>query len=184
MCLSQWERMVSVIASCATVAAFIVGGIWSYWLFVQNRQKYPRARIEHRIRHWRMGSGKTLLHVDMVVSNIGNVLISIVESRTTIQQVLPIAADLRETMEAGRDLVENGKSEVDWPTIGQHDVRYKKGDCEIEPHEVQEIEHDFVVADDVRTVEVYSYLLNEKKRKVPLSWDLTTLYDTSDSNSQ
>ena len=78
-------------------------------------------------------------------------------------------------------LVENGKSEVDWPTIGEHEVQYEKDQCEIEPDETQGIEHDFVVHDDVRTVQVYSHVRNESKRKKELSWDLTTLYDITNS---
>jgi hypothetical protein len=183
MCLSQWEEIASIIASGATVVGLILGGVWTYWLFVQHRQRYPRARIEHRIRHWRAGEGKTLLHIDVTISNVGSVLISLVESRTTIQQVLPVADSLREMIAAGRELVESGKSEVDWPTIAEHEVQYEKDECEIEPDETQGIEYDFVVNDDVRTVQVYSYVMNEKKRKKELSWDLTTLYNITDSKS-
>lgn len=184
MCLSQVEQMVTIARDAATVIALIAGGAWTYWLFVQNRQKYPRARIEHSIRHWPTGEGKTLLHVDVIISNMGNVLISLVESRTTVQQVLPVADDLKEMIAAGSELVENGKSEVDWPTIGEHEVQYEKDQCEIEPDETQGIEHDFLVHGDVRTAQVYSHVRNESKRNKELSWDLTTLYDISDSDSR
>jgi hypothetical protein len=177
MCLSQVEEMASIARDAATVIALLIGGLWSYWLFVQHRQKYPRATIEHSIRHWRTGEGKTLLHVDVIVSNTGNVLISLVESRTTVQQMLPLVQDLRDLMAADSELVEQGKSEIDWPTIGRHDVRYSKDECEIEPGETQGIEYDFVIDDEIRTVQVYSYVINESKRKKELSWDLTTLYD-------
>lgn len=180
MCLSQVEQMVRIARDAATVIALIVGGAWTYWLFVQNRQKYPRATIRHRIRHWRIGEGKMLLRVDVQIRNSGKVLISLVESRTTVQQVLPLADDIRSKMRIGGDLIEDGDSEVAWPTIGELEVQYERDQCEIEPSETQGIEYDFIVDDDVGTVQVYSYVMNEKKRRKKLSWDLTTLYDITD----
>ena len=180
MCLSQVEQMVRIARDAATVIALIVGGAWTYWLFVQNRQKYPRATIGHRIRHWRLGEGRILLHVDVTMRNTGNVLISIVESRTTVQQVLPVSEAIGQTIRDGGDLIQEGQSDVEWPTIGNIQLQYPKDECEIEPSESQGIEHDFILGDDVRTVQVYSYVMNEKKRRKKLSWDLTTLYDITD----
>jgi len=175
MCLSQIEQIVSVGRDAATIGALIAGGAWTYWLFVKNRQKYPRATIRHRIRHWRIGEGKILLHVDVMMRNTGNVLISIVQSRTTVQQVLPLSEDIRQTIRGGGDLIREGHSDVEWPTIGDIQLPYPKDECEIEPSESQEIEHDFILGDDVRTVQVYSHVRNVRKKD--LSWDLTTLYD-------
>lgn len=180
--MSQIEQIVRIARDAATVIALIVGGAWTYWLFVQDRQKYPRATIRHRIRHWRIGEGKILLHVDVVMRNTGNVLISIVESRTTVQQVLPVSEDIRQTIRAGGDLIQDGQSDVEWPTIGDIQLRYPKDECEIEPSESQEIEHDFILGDDVRTVQVYSHVRNVRKKD--LSWDLTTLYDITDSQTE
>jgi len=182
MCLSQIEQIATIGRDAATVGALIAGGAWTYWLFVQNRQKYPRATIRHRIRHWRIGEGKMLLHVDVMMRNTSNVLISIVESRTTVQQVLPVSEDIRQTIRAGEDLIQEGQSDVEWPTIGDIQLRYPKGECEIEPSESQEIEHDFILGDDVRTVQVYSHVRNLRKKD--LSWDLTTLYDITDSQTK
>ena len=175
--LSQLETAVNIVGSCATTLALFVAGLWSYLLFVRKRQKYPRATLSHRITHRHVGLGKVLLHVDVVVSNTGDVLVSLVESLTRVQQVLPLPERVSEKIRAGKDLVENGDSEVQWDKLDSHKVKYKKGDCEIEPGDTQEINHDFILGAEIRTVEVYSHVTNQAKRPSELGWDLTTLYD-------
>jgi len=181
MCLSQIEQMVSIVRDVATVLAIAAGGAWSYKLFRQKRQKYPRATIEHKITHRRVCYDRVLLHVEVVVSNVGDVLIELVESATIVSQILPLPADLKDRIAAGQDPVEEPKTDVDWPALGSRENRWQKQDCEIEPGEVQGIQRDFVLDDDVRSVHVYSYVINEEKRSEELSWDVTTLYDIADS---
>lgn len=177
MCLSQLDEVASIIQALATVAALGLGGAWSFWLFVKNRQIYPSASIVHHITHRDIGEGKSLLHVDVVVSNVGDVLVSLIESETRVQQVLPLPASVQDTINSGQDPVPEGKTEVEWPLIDSHEQQLKKGQYEIEPGGSQQINHDFILDADVETIEVYSHVVNEKKRPRKLGWDLTSLYD-------
>jgi hypothetical protein len=174
---SKVREYVDIIQSAFTVIALIVGGIWSYWLFVQNRQKYPRANIAHRIAHRHIANGKLLLHVNVIISNTGDVLLSLIHLETRIQQVLPLPAGILDSINKGQNPVPEGETEVAWPLIDSQELEVKEGECEIEPGESQEIHHDFIIDAEVETVEVYSYLLNEQKRVREIAWDLTTLYD-------
>jgi len=91
--------------------------------------------------------------------------------------VLPLPDRVSEKIIAGKDPVKRGKSEVQWDGLHSHKVKWKKGDCQIEPGDSQEINHDFILGAEIRTVEVYSHVTNEAKRPSRLGWDLTTLYD-------
>ena len=181
MCLTQMEQIVSIVRDAATVIALMVGAAWTYLLFVQNRQKYPRASIEHQITQRRIGRDTVLLHVDVEVSNIGNVLIELVESASILCQVLPLSTEVSQKVVAMQDPVEEPKTEIDWPILAWREDRWATGECEIEPGESQSIQRDFILHGDIRTVEVYSYLMNERKRERKLSWDLSTVYDITDS---
>ena len=180
MCWTQIEQIVSIARDLATVGALIVGGLWGYWLFVQKRQKYPRACVEHQITHRHVGHDKVLLHVEVAVCNIGDVLIELVESATIVSRVLPLPTEVREKIVAKQDPVEEPKTAIEWPILDSRENRWAKDDCEIEPGETQGIQSDFVLDDDVGLVHVYSYVINEKKRPQRLSWDVTTLYDITD----
>lgn len=181
MCLSQLERIANITQALATVAALALGGVWSYWLFVKRRQRYAHASIEHLVAHRHIGEGKVLLHVDTRVANIGQVLMSLVSMETRIQQVLPLPTDVAESIRQGDDPVPEGETEVEWPLIQSHRQEFKKGECEIEPGETQDINHDFILDADLQTVEIYSYVMNEEQRDRTLAWDLTTLYDLAET---
>lgn len=177
MCLSHVEQVANIMQALATVAALGLGGAWSIWLFMKRRERYPRASIEHLVTHKAIGDGKVLLHVDVRVSNIGEVLMSLVCLETRIQQVLPVPPDVADKIRQGLDPVPEGETEVEWPLLKSHSPELEMGDCEIEPGESQDINHDFILDADVETVQIYSYVMNEKKRERTLAWDLTTLHD-------
>ena len=40
---------VTIFTNCVTIIAIGVGGLWAYYLFIQNRQKYPRAKVKHKL---------------------------------------------------------------------------------------------------------------------------------------
>lgn len=181
--LEQIASILSILQALATVAAFALGGIWSLWVFITRRQRYPRASMQHLVTHRHLGHSKVLLHVNVRISNIGDVLMSVVCSETRIQQVLPVPTPLADSIKQGRDPVQAGKTEVEWPLLQSHPKVYGKGDCEIEPGETHDINHDFIVGSHIETVVIYSYVKNEKKRDRDLAWNLTTLYDFADPAS-
>jgi hypothetical protein len=184
VCLSQLEQIASILQGFATAVALGLGGGWSVWLFLKRRRRFPRATLQHLVTHRPIAEGKVLLHVAVRMCNIGEVLMSVVSSETRIQQVLPVVpATLANSIEQGDDPVRPGATEVEWPLIGCHERVYGKGDCEIEPGEAHDIIHDFILGSAPQTVEVYSFVANEKKRDRDLAWNLTTLYDLADPTS-
>ena len=43
----DWATIITLAKDVLTGAAIILGGIWTYMLFIRTRQKYPRANITH-----------------------------------------------------------------------------------------------------------------------------------------
>ena len=181
MNISRFKEIADIIQVAVAVAAVIVGGIWSYWLFVQNRQKYPRASISHHITHRHIGNDNLLLHVSVTISNVGDVLLSLISLETRIQQVLPLPDEVLETINKGQNPVSEGETEVDWPLIDSQELGLERGECEVEPSESQEIHHDFILDAGIKAIEVYTYLINEQKRDREIAWDLTTLYELNET---
>jgi len=162
--ISRFKEIADIAQVAVTVAAVVVGGIWSYWLFVQNRQKYPRAGITHRIMHKHAGNGKLLLHVGVTISNLGDVLLSLVALETRVQQVLPLPDEVLEAIGKGQNPVTEGETEVAWPLIDSQKLELERGECEVEPGESQEIHHDFIFDADAEVIEVYTYLITHHSR--------------------
>lgn len=180
---SLFKEIVEIIQAITTVIAIIVGGGSSYWLFVRNRQKYPRASVAHHIAHKRIGDDRLLLHVGVTAINEGDVLLELVSLETRVQQVLPLSGEILAAIAKGQRPVPEGQTEMPWPQIDSQKLVLEKGDeWEVEPGESQDIHHDFILDGDIEVVEVYTYLMNETKRKRELAWDLTSLYDLTEEN--
>ena len=175
-------EIIDLISSSILAIAVVVSGVWGYWLFVQNRQRYPRASIKHSITHVPLAEGKLLLHVTETVRNEGSILLSLKCIETRIQRVDPPPDTLLQSIAEGKPLLAEGKTEYLWPLIGLHERTWEKGQCEIEPDESQDIHHDFLIDADVRVIEVYSYMKNHVKRKREIGWNLTTFHELGDTH--
>ncbi len=178
--LTQYTQVTQIIEGLLTAAAIILGGIWSYMLFVRTRQRYPRANLKHRITHRLLGNKKQLLVLDIVIENTGDVLLSLASAVVRIQQVLPIHASLEDSIHTGEPVPEKeNEKEFPWPLLASRKSKWGKGEFEIEPGESDQVTYDFFLDDELETVRVYAYFENEKKkrRKKPIGWGITTLYD-------
>lgn len=175
--LCSLKDITDTIQAILTSAAIAVGGIWSYLLFVRTRQKYPRANLKHDLTHRPLGDGFVVLSVKGNISNAGEVLLSLASAQTRVQQVLPPPADLLDAVKKAKDPVREGDTEVRWPLLYSRQSKWGKGEFQIEPGESDAIHYDFILNDQVRTVEVYTYVRNERVRRRDIGWSVTTLYD-------
>lgn len=164
------------IESIVTAIGIIVGGYWSYMLFVKQRQKYPRAVITHKIIHKSISDGKVLLNVCATISNIGGVLLSLDHIQTRVQQIRPLHPDILEKIQQGVP-TEKDESEIHWPYLATRESNLNVNDYEVEPKEDDKFYYDFVLDSNVQTVEVYSYIRNVAKGGREIGWNLTTIYD-------
>ena len=180
--------LAAVWQSIVATVALVVGGYWTWMLFVVKRQKYPRANITQRVTHRRMNNDWYLIQVTVSISNTGDVLLSLESAEIRILRILPPPEDVvLEPLSRDGDPVADGKTEVEWPLANiRAAIRapsWKTGEYEIEPGETDHDSYDFFVKADVGTVEVYTHYRNEKKRKREIGWDCTTLYDLAEPQS-
>ena len=178
----DWATIITLAKDFLTGVAIILGGIWTYILFIRTRQKFPRANIIHDIKHLSLPNDKTLLHIDIRLSNVGDVLLSLASGEVRVQQVLPLPDELANIIEKGEDPVKDEEREIEWPLIGERSCSWKKDDFEVEPGESDNLLFDFIIEKEVKVVEVYSYFQNIKKRPTDIGWNLTTVYDLRSKN--
>lgn len=175
--LSILKDVTEIFQFLFTILAIVIGGSWSYLLFIRRRQIYPRANLKHSIIHRKITNQKNLLHLCVSISNDGEVLISLEKGEVWIHQIIPVTPQLITYIEKGGDPVREGKTEIQWPLLCLRSSKWKKNDFEIEPGETDSIEYDFVIDERIKCVEVYSQYWNTKKGKKDLLWHLTTLHD-------
>jgi hypothetical protein len=173
--LSDFSTVIGICLNIIQGAAIIVGGIWTYKLFVQNREKYPKAAIKNTAVQKPLGDGKKLLHVAVCIENKSKVLMKLVSGEIRILQVTPLIEDIADNVSKNADPVREGSTEILWYQIG---IRKMDAICEMEPGECEEIHADFIIEKGIQTIQIVSFFQNEvKKNKVDIGWTCTTLHD-------
>lgn len=167
----------SSIQALVTVVAISVGGLWTYRLFIQGREQFPRAALAHHITERGLPANRRLLHVVTTITNTGGVLLSLNTGRIWVQQVLPVPGHIADQLQRNIDLVKQGETEIEWPCIGLRETDLSEEPCEIEPGETDHLHFDFVVESEVRTVKIYSYFENVRRRDRPIGWTVSTFHD-------
>lgn len=177
MTLADWKTLLEAIGAAATTIALFVAGLWAYWLFVKNRERFPRASVTHETMVVRVSNNQWLLHVSTVVKNSGKVLLPLDTAFVRLQLVRPLPASIGKALTAGQDPVPEGQQEVDWPLLRSRHWEWPRGAAEIEPGEQETLLADFFVDTSVDVVEVYSYVTNTTKKGRTIGWGRTTLLD-------
>ena len=177
--LSTVRDIATIVQSVFTVVAFIAAGVWTYWLFVRRRQRYPSAKIEHQISHRPITNGKVLLSVNAIVSNSSSVLLSLNEGNIQINQMLPPKDELLDILNTKK-----GTQVTNWhllsPLVNPIRQRYE---YQLEPGESQQFLLHYVIDADIQTILVYTYFRNVERPRRNLGWTLTTIYDLRSTSS-
>ena len=177
--LSGVKDSAETVKSIAEIIGLIVGGCWTWLLFVKNRQDYPRAKVTHTISRFALPSGSRLLRVQCTVTNIGPVFLRLDSTFTWVQQILPLPKDFEIAVGAGKDplaALDPSDSEYGWPVVGERKCDWKASPREVEPGEDDDMQFDFVVDGEAQLIEIYSYFKNERKKR-EIGWSETTIYD-------
>ncbi len=176
---AEMKELIEVVASGLTLLAIVVGGTWSYLLFIRTRQKYPSANINQEITYRRITPDRIWIRVTVTLQNTGKVLLSLVSGLTWVQQVLPLDTEIREKIDKLEDPVLKHESQIRWPLAEPaKELLWKKGEHEIEPSETDQVYFDFIVDSEIRTIVVYTYFSNVKKfRRSSLGWQIIKVYD-------
>jgi hypothetical protein len=182
--MTDVKTIVEIVQGIVSIFGIGVGGIWAWMLFVKKRQKYPRAALLHDILHKRISENGVLLHVDVTISNSGDVLLSLVSGFVRVHRVVPLDPKLNDSVTRGQDPVEHGETEIRWPMLIERQVKLDKGVVEIEPGEREQFCFDFILESENKSVEIYSYFKNISKPTKEIGWGLTTIHDLVDSTGK
>lgn len=174
MDIAKKKEWVETIQSAVTIVAIIIGGIWTYLLFVAQREKAPHATVEVKTTVIPLTDAVNLLQVDLKLQNTGHTLIPVTSATARIQNVLPLwgcspndACATRELNEA-LDKPERVSDKFDWPLLANRDSDTPNP---VEPRETANLQFEFVIPASVKVARVYGFVENNyvSKGKEPRS---------------
>lgn len=174
--LVAWKDYVDIIKSGVETLAILLGGGWAVWRFWIRRERHPKADIRHDVECFQLSKGQYLVHVAIIVKNVGSVLMEPTLLIVRLLQVLPLDDEMQDRLVSGKALVRSDTRRGDWAGIGEHELKWPAHEIRIEPGESHVFVFDFHVDCDIDAFQVYSYLQNPKATKKDLGWEDTTMH--------
>lgn len=171
MTWTDWKDLAAIVESIATVAALIVGAVWSYLVFVRQRLGFPRLELSIAPQVVAVPGGR-IIHAAAKLQNTGSVLVQADYAELRLRQIVPLPEKVRDSIDKNWDPVVAGKQEIEWPMLACREWNQK---CEIEPGESETLDADFFVPGKVEVIEFYLYVPNQKKKR--LGWPLTVVHE-------
>lgn len=163
---SLWWRIgikdaVAVTLGLFTISGIVVGGIWTYYLFVKRRLSYPKMELKQRVQKWDSGSDYFFIRVEMVVKNVGEILFPITRVKLQLYDMRPWPEKLKDLLEKAASSTEYGKCEVKIPSsekVVKFPVDDPKKRYELEPGESMVLTFDYVIPKKIEMLAVYTFL--------------------------
>ncbi len=173
MALSDWREVADIVFRGASVIAMIVGGMWTYKLYVKQRIHFPKVEVTHKLRCVKLTQNHIYLSLDILVKNIGACLTELEECEARLHKVLPAGEAF---LAKAKSLDVQGEHRLPWPEIASKTIEWKKGECEIEPGERDVFYMDFLIPTEIKVFMVYLYIKNVKKKNKEVGWTNTSTY--------
>ena len=171
------EDLFSVIQPALISVGIIMGGIWTYFLFVHQRLRFPKVGIELFITDKILPEGARFIHADIKINNLGHVILKPDHSELRLRQIVPLHDEIKQDIKVGVDPVLQDETEIKWPMVAGRNWKWNKKEFEIEPGESDSLHSDYIVESNIKVVEFYFYLSNVKKKSKKIGWGLTKIHE-------
>lgn len=183
----RWRNLKSWIESAqaiVTILGIIVGGAWTYILFIKDRQDLPQATIEEKITSVGLPLGIHYVQVAVNIANTGHTLLKASEAILRVEQILPIggcdgdpcaAREINAALAASTQTADR----FDWPLIAS---RTAVESWSIEPGESETEDFEFAVPSTIDTARFYVWIRNDKLSTPSndIGWHRAVIYNFQD----
>lgn len=170
-----FQHITEIIESFFTILAIIVGGIWTYIIFIKNREKYPKAVLKHNVDTVDIEDG-LLIRLRIEIENLGKVILPIKTGEIRLQQIKPSTKTVSEAIENFQNDVNEKKADIIWPLLEKRILKYEADQTyELEPGEIDYFEFDFILSNEIDVIQFYTHIENDLKQNK--GWNYTSIHN-------
>ena len=90
MSVAFWKDFSAIIQALLTSIGILIGGIWTYLLFVRQRLHFPKVNIGLSVTDVLLPDGNRLIHAEVKIDNVGSVILCSNYAELRIRQVVPV----------------------------------------------------------------------------------------------
>jgi hypothetical protein len=177
----DWSTTADVILKLAQTIALVVAGWWTYSLFVKQRHDRRRANLTHRLMELAIEGERTVVRVEVVVQNIGNVVLAPPKGTVKLYQVRPLPPEVLDALSTV-DTTDTTRGdpaacELPWKRIAKMSFLIGEDNMVLEPGESDFLACDFVIPALVTSIFVRTELLCGDEDAPDQHWHHETLHE-------
>ena len=165
--LGTLDTAASIAFNILAGVAIIVGGGWTLWKHIRERQYYSSANVGISAEHIETADGRLVVRAVLAIRNVGKTFMRIDRAFVWIQLVEPFEGTVLDSLASMDEAVADEVSpiaEADWPLLAERTIEFGRGQMDIEPGEQDEIPFEFLLEGGTETVLLYGYVRNASKR--------------------
>lgn len=177
--LDRTIKKIDLFLKIATIIAIIVGGLWTYKLFILHREAYPKANISYRIEERKLSEEYNFIQVFVRIENSGNTVLRLLRGDVRLFDIsFPNENIENELREFGKPAFRK-KEIFDWTTIQFVKIEWPEGKIEIEPSEADQLDFEFIIPSQYKVIKIYSWFTNMEKNVggETIGWTASKLYN-------
>jgi hypothetical protein len=164
--LAKAKAWLDAIQASVTILGIIVGGIWTYMLFIKDRQDHAHATVEEKISHIPLTPDTNYVQVVLTITNAGHTLIRLSKGEILLQRITPIhgCSEKRCVIDDINDALQTRERTSDqfpWPVVASRMATWA-GSRLIEPGESEIVDFEFVIPSEVSAARVYAWIKNDE----------------------
>lgn len=174
-----------------TILGLIIGGVWTYRLFIMQREVHAHATISAKVSQVALTDQVDLLQVVIRIENTGHELISLHHATVRLQQILPIEGCgdrdhcVTDELNTALAAAQRESDRFAWPIAQQRNADWTPAH-DIEPGESDLSDFEFVLPRSVQVIRVYGFVPNEAESRSgddEPGWHVATIYDLRKNES-
>ena len=173
------KESIAILQAAVTVAAIVIAGFYAIAKWELFRDFEPHLNVSHIVHHRSIGNSYVHLDVTVTLHNSSKVKVDMQKGFLVLQSVAPVTdQDVERVYEeafAGEFVEDFG-----WPVLEEEVREWKRGELVIEPGEVHREVLEFIISNEIDTVQVYTYYYNSMSSRKATGWSMGTVYDIMD----
>lgn len=169
-----FQNLLQNLESVATILAILIGGVWTYILFIKNREKFPKADITHRIEKINR-KNDVIVRLTIEIKNLGKVKLPVKSGEVRLQQIKPSTSTVIDAIERFQENKNAKKREIGWPILEERLFSFEKDEYELEPTEKEHFEFDFILDQEIDVIQFYTHIKNVFK--ADKGWNYTSIHE-------
>ena len=161
----------------AGITAMIVGGMWSYYIFIAERTHSPKMEMSFEIECNKFNDEYHLITTKLLIKNTSKVLLEPTSAQIKLQKILPDTKDFKGLSFDQFNMLNEGDTNLYWPMLGQRDWTKEKAPVKLEPGESDELSTDLFLLRTAELIRLYGSVQNPV---TGLSWVKTETVRVND----